>query len=473
MQPDDPTLERSFRGHKDAVTSVCFNNNMKQLISGSLDGCVMIWNFKPQLRAYRFAGHKAAVYSVAFSPAHSLIASASKDRTIRLWQPSVEGKSTVLKAHTGTVRCVDFSNDGRMLLSASDDKTIKVWALPTQRFAFTLSGHQNWVRSCAASPDCRLAVSGGDDRCVKVWDLGSKKCIRSYDDHTGCVNTVAFHPDGTCVASAGTDNTIKLWDIRTNQLLQHYKAHTGAVTHLTFHPSGNFLLTTSLDATLKAGAGAQCAGVQVWDLREGALFYTLHGHEGATLGGAFSPAGDYFASAGADEQVMVWKTNFDRCLEDCVMPGISRAGQSPLGGSSQALMPPGSRAPAAASSRSSFNHSPLPQQQQQLAEGQVRPASANTAGGLPDSLAATLQHIVGQLDVLTQTMAMLDERLTMNEDRVRRMDDKMDAVMGGPHPAPALSNTLAAKADLGSPHYPGSSASPGQDITLSVDQTHP
>lgn len=49
--------------------------------------------------------------------------------------------------------------------------------------------------------------------------------------------------------------------------------------------------------------GASATLPQVWDLREGALFYTLHGHEGATLAGAFSPAGDYFASAGADEQV--------------------------------------------------------------------------------------------------------------------------------------------------------------------------
>ena len=57
-QPEDPTLERSFRGHRDAVTSVAFNPTMKQLVSGSLDNCVMVWNFKPQLRAYRFAGHK-------------------------------------------------------------------------------------------------------------------------------------------------------------------------------------------------------------------------------------------------------------------------------------------------------------------------------------------------------------------------------------------------------------------------------
>lgn len=40
--PEDPTLERSFRGHKDAVTSVVFNSNMKQLISGSLDNAVMV-----------------------------------------------------------------------------------------------------------------------------------------------------------------------------------------------------------------------------------------------------------------------------------------------------------------------------------------------------------------------------------------------------------------------------------------------
>ena len=54
----DPALERSFRGHKDTVTSVAFNPNMKQLVSGSVDSTVMVWNFKPQLRAFRFAGHK-------------------------------------------------------------------------------------------------------------------------------------------------------------------------------------------------------------------------------------------------------------------------------------------------------------------------------------------------------------------------------------------------------------------------------
>ena len=63
----DPALERSFRGHKGAISSVCFNPNMKQLVSASDDAAVMVWHFRPTLRAFRFIGHKAAVLSVAVS----------------------------------------------------------------------------------------------------------------------------------------------------------------------------------------------------------------------------------------------------------------------------------------------------------------------------------------------------------------------------------------------------------------------
>ena len=57
----DPAVERIFRGHSDSITSVSFNPNMKQVVSGSLDSTVMVWNFKPQLRAYKFVGHKVGV----------------------------------------------------------------------------------------------------------------------------------------------------------------------------------------------------------------------------------------------------------------------------------------------------------------------------------------------------------------------------------------------------------------------------
>jgi centriolar protein POC1 len=53
MSYQDPVLERHFRGHKSGVTALSFNPNGKQLISASLDGTIMVWNLKPQMRAYR------------------------------------------------------------------------------------------------------------------------------------------------------------------------------------------------------------------------------------------------------------------------------------------------------------------------------------------------------------------------------------------------------------------------------------
>lgn len=125
-QAQDPTLERCFKGHRDAVTSVAFNANMRQVLSGGADGAVMLWHFNTRLRAFRFLGHRGAVTAVAYDPTTNLIASASKDKTVRLWQPSAEGRSTVIKAHTASVRGCGFSANGRMLLTCSDDKTAKV-----------------------------------------------------------------------------------------------------------------------------------------------------------------------------------------------------------------------------------------------------------------------------------------------------------------------------------------------------------
>ena len=57
-------------------------------------------------------------------------------------------------------------------------------------------------------------------------------------------------------------------------------------------------------------------------------------------------------------------------------------------------------------------------------------ATTRAVGEHP-ALAATLGHIVRQLDVLTQTAALLDERLALNEDAVAALCGRLDALAGG------------------------------------------
>ncbi|KAK2534513.1 hypothetical protein Q9966_007163 [Columba livia] len=164
--------------------------------------------------------------------------------------------------------------------------------------------------------------------------------------------------------------------------------HSAVVNSLSFHPSGNYLVTASNDSTLK-----------ILDLLEGRLLYTLHGHQGPATCVAFSRTGDFFASGGSDEQVMVWKTNFDAAdYGDVLKTQKSSTGVEETHRAVQSEMDCGVHLKKTKTQDSDRNHV---QQEEDT------------------SLANTLEHIMGQLDVLTQTVSILEQRLTLTEDKLK------------------------------------------------------
>ena len=67
----DPALARSFTGHRGVVSGCTFNSSMRQLYTGSADGSVMVWNMKPQMRAFRLLGHTVR-YAVLPAGTHAV-----------------------------------------------------------------------------------------------------------------------------------------------------------------------------------------------------------------------------------------------------------------------------------------------------------------------------------------------------------------------------------------------------------------
>lgn len=307
--PFSPSLQKSYRGHRSAVTGGSFHSSLTQIATSSLDGNVMVWSFKPTMRALRFSGHRGPVNCVSFNPQGNLIASGSSDCCVRLWVPTVRAENTVLKAHAASVRSLDFSSDGSFLLTGGDDKAVKMWDVSTQRFHMSFAGHSNWVRCVAMAADGRLAASGGDDAALNVWDVNSKKATHTFHDHRDSVTALAFHPDGNCVATGSVDRTVNLWDLRMNQLLQHYQAHSDTVNSLSFSPSGTWLLSASSDSSAK-----------LWDLKEGYLYCTVNAHEGPILSARFSPCGSQFVTTAQDAMVMVWNSNLPGV---CAAPSVA------------------------------------------------------------------------------------------------------------------------------------------------------
>ena len=122
-----------------------------------------------------FRGHNWGVISVAFSPDGTQIVSGSVDYTLKVWDAQTGKAALTLAGHSDDVTSVAFSPDGTRIVSGSRDKTLKLWDAQTGQATLTLSGHRLMVNAVAFSPDGTRIVSGSQDNTVKVWDVSAKQ----------------------------------------------------------------------------------------------------------------------------------------------------------------------------------------------------------------------------------------------------------------------------------------------------------
>src|SRR5882762_7443811 len=72
-------------------------------------------------------GHTDRCLCIAFSPDGEQLVSGSRDCTVRLWNISTGALLQVMEGHSSQVRSVMYSPDGRYISSGSQDKTVRIW----------------------------------------------------------------------------------------------------------------------------------------------------------------------------------------------------------------------------------------------------------------------------------------------------------------------------------------------------------
>ncbi|MEM8502277.1 MAG: NB-ARC domain-containing protein [Cyanobacteria bacterium P01_D01_bin.1] len=301
---------QTLEGHQNWVMSVAFSPDGQRLVSGSADRTIKLWDASTGECLQTLAGHGHGVWSVAFSPDGQQLVSGSADRTIKLWDASTGEERQALKGHEHGVWTVAFSPDGRSLASGSADQTVRIWDVATGHSQQILSGHNNWVWVVAFSPDGRSLASGSADRTVRLWDIEAQQCLRVLRGHSNWVWSVAFSPDGHYLTSGSEDRSMRLWNASSGQCLKAMQGSSNWVWAVAFSPDGK---------TLASGQGDRL--VHLWDMTPeenstdattsgtstSASTRTLSGAQNAIWSVAFSPGGDLLVSGNEDGNVHLWQ----------------------------------------------------------------------------------------------------------------------------------------------------------------------
>ena len=147
------------------------------------------------------------VKSVAFSSDGTQIVSGSNDYSVRLWDVLTGVEVKVLKGHTSSVFSVAFSSDGMQIVSGSNDNSVRLWDVSTGAEVKVLKGHTHSVNSVAFSSDGMQIVSGSFDESVRLWDASTgAEAPESEDDHgVASSGSVTLSRDGTQIVSGSND----------------------------------------------------------------------------------------------------------------------------------------------------------------------------------------------------------------------------------------------------------------------------
>jgi len=301
LQAAGGQILRTFSDHSDRVWAVAFSPDGTQLLSGSIDHTLKLWDTRSGQLLRTYTGHSLGVGAVAFSPDGTQLLSGSIDHTLKLWDVQSGQPLRPFMGHSHRVTTVAFSPDGQYLLSGSWDKTLKLWNAQSGQLLRTFEGHSDEVNAVTFSLDGQYLLSGSSDKTLKLCDAQSGQLLRTFEGHSDRVNAVTFSPDGTQLLSGSSDKTLKLWDVQSGQLLHTFTGHSGSVSAVAFSPDGTRLLSGSWDKTL-----------MLWDIQSGQLLRTFSGHSLGVEAVAFSPDGTRLLSGSWDKTLKLWDAQSDQ-----------------------------------------------------------------------------------------------------------------------------------------------------------------
>ncbi len=291
----DPSLVRTFRGHRDWVRSCSFDREGRRALSASSDRTLVLWDVATGDTIRTLEGHSAAVFSQCFSGPNDNALSASLDRRLILWDLGSGRPQQFFDGHNKAIIHCSASAEGSRGLSASDDRQILLWDLRSGTKIGELRAPDSWSSTCRLHPDGTRVVFGMTSGKCMVLDTRSGGMTPSPQLHVTAITDMSLSEDGRRALTAAMDGTVVLWDLEERRLLRQLRNSGSPILSCALDAAGRYGLTTTTNGTMA-----------LWDLETGERIRADHGHQGPILSCSLSRDGKKALSGATDGALMLW-----------------------------------------------------------------------------------------------------------------------------------------------------------------------
>ncbi|KAK1412537.1 hypothetical protein QVD17_33878 [Tagetes erecta] len=248
-------------GYSFGIFSVKFSNDGRELVAGSSDDSIYVYDIETNKLSLRIQAHTSDVNSVCFADeASHLIYSGSDDNLCKVWDRRClrsKGKPAgILMGHLEGITFLDSRNDGRYFISNGKDQTIKLWDIrkmssnatrtpgfrnyewdyrwmdyplrardikhPCDQSVATYTGHSvlRTLIRCYFSPEYstgqKYIYTGSHDYCVYIYDLVSGAQVARLVHHRSTVRDCSWHPYYPTLVSSSFDGDVAKWEFPGN-----------------------------------------------------------------------------------------------------------------------------------------------------------------------------------------------------------------------------------------------------------------
>jgi len=162
-------------------------------------------------------GHTNTLTCVSTQASNPQIITGSEDSTVKLWDLGMGKCVTTLTHHKKGVRALQMHPTEYTFASGSSDN-IKKWKFPHGEFISNFGGHNSIINTLALNQD-NVFVSGGDNGSMVFWDWATGYPFQKLDtivqpgslDSEAGIFASAFDKSGTRFITCEADKSIKIY----------------------------------------------------------------------------------------------------------------------------------------------------------------------------------------------------------------------------------------------------------------------